>query len=67
MAKVLLHFGTHAKSLATDAVAFGNNTISDQANSVAIGTNSVTDSAVGVDGITINGTRHVSPENSRQA
>lgn len=54
-----LLFGTHAKSLATDAVAFGNNTIADQANSVAIGTNSVTDSAVGVDGITINGTRHV--------
>lgn len=54
-----LTFGTHAKSLATDAVAFGNNTISDKANSVAIGTNSVTDDAVGVDGITINGTRHV--------
>lgn len=54
-----LTFGTHAKSLATDAVAFGNNTIADQANSVAIGTNSVTDSAVGVDGITVNGTRHV--------
>lgn len=54
-----LLFGTHAKSLATDAVAFGNNTIADQANSVAIGTNSVTDSAVGVDGITINGTRHI--------
>lgn len=54
-----LTFGTHAKSLATDAVAFGNNTIADKANSVAIGTNSVTDSAVGVDGITINGTRHV--------
>lgn len=54
-----LTFGTHAKSSATDAVAFGNNTIADQANSVAIGTNSVTDSAVGVDGITINGTRHV--------
>lgn len=54
-----LTFGTHAKSLATDSVAFGNNTIADQANSVAIGTNSVTDSAVGVDGITINGTRHV--------
>lgn len=54
-----LVFGTHAKSLATDAVAFGNNTIADQANSVAIGTNSVTDSAVGVEGITINGTRHV--------
>lgn len=54
-----LTFGTHAKSLATDAVAFGNNTIADQANSVAIGTNSVTDSAVGVDGITINGNRHV--------
>ena len=54
-----LTFGTHAKSLATDAVAFGNNTIADKANSVAIGTNSVTDDAVGVDGITIKGTRHV--------
>ena len=54
-----LVFGTHAKSLATDAVAIGNNTLSDKANSVAIGTNSVTDDAVGVDGITINGTRHV--------
>ncbi len=54
-----LTFGTHAKSLATDAVAFGNNTIADQANAVAIGTNSVTDSAVGVNGITINGTKHV--------
>lgn len=54
-----LVFGTHAKSLATDAVAFGNNTIADKANSVAIGTNSVTDSAVGVDGITINGTHHI--------
>lgn len=54
-----LTFGTHAKSLATDAVAFGNNTIADKANSVAIGTNSVTDDAVGVEGITINGTKHV--------
>ena len=54
-----LVFGTHAKSLATDAVAFGNNTIADKANAVAIGTNSVTDNAVGVDGITINGTKHV--------
>lgn len=54
-----LLFGTHAKSVATDAVAFGNNTIADQANAVAIGTNSVTDNAVGVDGITINGTKHV--------
>lgn len=54
-----LTFGTHAKSLATDAVAFGNNTIADKANSVAIGTNSVTDNAVSVDGITINGTRHI--------
>lgn len=54
-----LVFGTHAKSLATDAIAFGNNTIADRANSVAIGTNAVTDDAVGVDGITINGTRHV--------
>lgn len=54
-----LVFGTHAKSLATDAVAFGNNSVADRANAVAIGTNSVTDDAVGVDGITINGTRHV--------
>ena len=54
-----LVFGTHAKSLATDAVAVGNNTIADRANAVAIGTNSVTDDAVGVDAITINGTRHV--------
>lgn len=51
--------GTHAKSLATDAVALGNNTIADNSNSVALGTNSVTDSAVGVDGITINSTRHI--------
>lgn len=54
-----LVFGTHSKALATDAIALGNNTIADRANSVAIGTNSVTDDAVGVDGITINGTRHV--------
>lgn len=51
--------GTHGKATAWDAVAVGNNTVADQANSVAIGTNSVTDSAVGVDGITINGTKHV--------
>nr|DAM04610.1 MAG TPA: hypothetical protein [Caudoviricetes sp.] len=54
-----LVFGTHAKALATDALAFGNNTIADKANAVAIGTNAVTDDAVGVEGITINGTRHV--------
>jgi len=54
-----LVFGTHAKSLATDALAFGNNTIADKSNSVAIGTNAVTDDVVGVDGITINGTRHI--------
>ena len=54
-----LVFGTHSKAVAMDAVAFGNNTIADKPNAVAIGTNSVTDSAVGVDGITINGTRHV--------
>lgn len=54
-----LLFGTHAKSVATDAVAFGNNTIADKANAVAVGTNSVTDDAVGVEGITINGTKHV--------
>lgn len=54
-----LVFGTHAKAVAMDAVAFGNNTIADKPNAVAIGTNSVTDDAVGVDGITINGTRHI--------
>lgn len=54
-----LVFGTHAKALATDAVAFGNNTIADHANAVAIGTNSVTDDAVGVDGVDLNGTRHI--------
>lgn len=54
-----LVFGTHSKSLATDAVAFGNNTIADRANAVAIGTNSVTDDAVGVDGVDLNGTRHI--------
>lgn len=51
--------GTHTQATAIDAVAVGNNIIADKPNSVAIGTNSVTDSAVGVDGITINGTRHV--------
>lgn len=50
-------FGSHAES--TDAVAFGNNTIADRANSVAIGTNAVTDDAAGVDGIDLNGTRHI--------
>lgn len=54
-----LVFGTHSKAVAMDAVAFGNNTIADKSNSVAIGTNSVTDNAVGVEGITINGTKHV--------
>ena len=54
-----LVFGTHAKAVATDAVAFGNNTLADRANSVAIGTNSVTDDAVGVDGVDLNGTRHI--------
>ena len=54
-----LVFGTHAKSLATDAVAFGNNTIADKSNAVAIGTNAVTDDAVGVDGVDLNGTRHI--------
>lgn len=54
-----LVFGTHAKALATDAVAFGNNTIADKANSVAIGTNAVTDDAVGIDGVDLNGTRHI--------
>lgn len=54
-----LVFGTHSKALATDAVAFGNNTIADRANAVAIGTNSVTDDAVGVEGVDLNGTRHI--------
>ena len=54
-----LVFGTHAKSLSTDAISFGNNTIADRANSVAIGTNAVTDDAVGVDGVDLNGTRHI--------
>lgn len=54
-----LVFGTHSKAVAMDAVAFGNNTIADKPNAVAIGTNSVTDNAVGVEGITINGTKHV--------
>lgn len=51
--------GTHTQATAIDAVAVGNNIVADKQNSVAIGTNSVTDDAVGVDGITINGTRHV--------
>ena len=51
--------GTHTQATAIDAVAVGNNIIADKQNSVAIGTNSVTDDVVGVDGITINGTRHV--------
>lgn len=51
--------GTHTQASAIDAVAVGNNIIADKQNAVAIGTNSVTDDAVGVDGITINGTRHV--------
>lgn len=51
--------GTHTQATAIDAVAVGNNIIADKQNSVAIGTNSVTDDAVGVDGITINGIRHV--------
>ena len=54
-----LVFGTHAKALATDAVAFGNNTIADKPNAVAIGTNSVTADVVGVDGVDLNGTRHI--------
>lgn len=51
--------GTHGKATAWDAIAVGNNTIADKANSLALGTNSVTDDAVGVEGITINGTKHV--------
>lgn len=51
--------GTHGKATAWDAIAVGNNTIADKSNSLALGTNSVTDDAVGVDGITINGTKHV--------
>ena len=51
--------GTHTVVTAWDAVGVGNNIIADKQNSVAVGTNSVTDDAIGVDGITINGTRHV--------
>lgn len=51
--------GTHTVVTAWDAVGVGNNIIADKANSLALGTNSVTDDAVGVDGITINGTRHI--------
>ena len=51
--------GTHTQATATDAVALGNNAIADRANAVAVGTNSVTDDAVGVEGITINGTKHI--------
>ena len=51
--------GTHTVVTSWDAVGVGNNIIADKQNSVAVGTNSVTDDAVGVDGITINGTRHV--------
>ena len=51
--------GTHTSATAIDAVALGNNAIADRANAVAVGTNSVTDEAVGVEGITINGTKHI--------
>ena len=51
--------GTHTVVTAWDAVGVGNNIVADKANSLALGTNSVTDDAVGVDGIAINGTRHV--------
>lgn len=51
--------GTHAVVTAWDAVGVGNNIIADKQNSIAISTNSVTDDAVGVDGIDINGTRHI--------
>ena len=51
--------GTHTVVTAWDAVGVGNNIVADKANSLALGTNSVTDDAIGVDGITINGTRHV--------
>lgn len=51
--------GTHTETTAIDAVGLGNNIIADKSNAVAIGTNSVTDSALGVEGITINGTKHV--------
>ena len=51
--------GTHTETTAIDAVGLGNNIIADKSNAVAIGTNSVTDNAVGVEGITINGTKHV--------
>ena len=51
--------GTHTETTAIDAVGLGNNIIADKSNAVAIGTNSVTDNAVGVEGITINNTKHV--------
>lgn len=51
--------GTHTVVTAWDAVGVGNNIIADKQNSVAIGTNSVTDDAVGVDGVDLNGTRHI--------
>ena len=54
-----MSLGTHTVVTAWDAVGVGNNIVADKANSIALGTNSVTDDAVGVDGITINGTRHV--------
>ena len=54
-----MSIGTHTETTAIDAVGVGNNILADKANAVAIGTNSVTDNAVGVEGITINGTKHV--------
>lgn len=51
--------GTHTETTAIDAVGLGNNVLADKSNAVAIGTNSVTDNAVGVEGITINNTKHV--------
>lgn len=54
-----LVFGTHAKALATDAVAFGNNSVADRANAVAIGHRVGADDAVVVDGVDLNGTRHI--------
>lgn len=51
--------GNNATAAGRNSFAFGSHAESLVEYTVAIGTNSVTDSAVGVDGITINGTRHV--------
>ena len=47
--------GTHAQTLAIDAVSLGNNTLSEVQNGVALGTNSTTDEAVSTASAVING------------